>query len=70
MASNGWKVNVARLFGAGAFVCGVIGLIIGIIRRTAKLGVEGWFTGGMLLAVIALLLLADAYLEMRRKQGS
>ncbi len=62
--------NVARLFTLGAFACGVIGLIVGIIEREWRLSVTGWFTGGILLAVLALTLLADEYAEARRKASS
>jgi hypothetical protein len=46
--------------------CGVIGLIIGIADRSWKLGVTGWFTGGTLLAVLTLVVLADEYFERRK----
>ena len=63
-----WQTRIARLFGMGAFLCGVVGLIVGIIGRGWRLGVTGWFTGGALLAILAILLLADAYVELRRQQ--
>ncbi|MBI4199207.1 MAG: hypothetical protein HY535_01865 [Chloroflexi bacterium] len=63
------RVRIARLFGAVAILCGVIGLFVGLIEREWRLGVTGWFTGGTLLAVLALLLLADTYVEMRRHQS-
>jgi hypothetical protein len=51
----------------GAFVCGLVGLVIGIVDREWKLGVTGWFTGGTLLAVLAIVVLADHYFESRRQ---
>ena len=66
MASNQWKVRIARIFGAGAFLCGVIGLVAGLAEREWRLAVTGWFTGGTLLAVLAGLLLIEAYMDMRR----
>ena len=50
----------------GGIVCGVVGLVIGIVDRTWKLGVTGWFTGGTLLAVLAVAILVDAYMSERR----
>tara|TARA_B100000949_G_C13877424_1_gene283146 strand:+ start:210 stop:404 length:195 start_codon:yes stop_codon:yes gene_type:complete len=59
------RIMVARLFMLGALVCGVIGLVIGLDDRMWKLGVTGWFTGGTLLAVLSLVVLADEYLARR-----
>ena len=66
--SSQMKIRVARLFGVSAFACGAIGLIVGLIARTWRLGVTGWFTGGTLLALLAVALLADAYVETRNRQ--
>ncbi len=70
MLSSERKIRIARIFGAGAFLCGVIGLVAGLAEREWLLAVTGWFTGGTLLAVLAGLLLVDAYVEMRRTQRS
>ena len=70
MASNQWKVRVARFFSAGAFACGVVGLVAGLAEREWRLAVTGWFTSGTLLAVLAGLLLVDAYMDMRRTPHS
>lgn len=59
------RVLVARLMILAAFACGIIGLMIGIVDRTWKLGVTGWFTGGTLLALLALAVLADEYFVRR-----
>jgi hypothetical protein len=48
-----------------AFACGIIGLVIGVVDRTWKLGVTGWFTGGALLALLTLVVLADEYFVRR-----
>ena len=58
---------LARLFMLVAFACGVVGLVAGLIDRQWKLGVTGWFTGGTLLAVIALVILADLFVASRRQ---
>ncbi len=41
-------------------------MLVGLIEREWRLSVTGWFTGGILLAVLTLILLADEYLEARR----
>ena len=61
----GPRIMMARLFMLGALACGVIGLVIGLVDRVWKLGVTGWFTGGTLLAVLALVVLADEYFARR-----
>ena len=65
-----WRAEVARSFLAGAFVCGVIGLVAGITHLGFLLGTFGWFQGGILLAFIALVLVIDQYGEDRRKADS
>lgn len=60
---------VARLMWLGALACGVIGLIVAFIDRQWKLGVTGWFTGGTLLAVLGLMMLADEYFAARKRVG-
>ena len=56
---------LARLMIIGASACGVVGLAVGIIDRTWKLGVTGWFAGGTLLAALAIAILVDEYLVYR-----
>ena len=70
MISNEWKMRLARLFGVGAFLCGLIGFIAGMVETEWRMTVTGWFTGGTLLAVLAVLPLVDAYTEIRRKHLS
>jgi hypothetical protein len=55
------QILIARLLVIAAFACGLIGLIAGMAGRLWKLGPTGWFTGGALLALLALV----AYLEHR-----
>ena len=59
---------LARLFGLGAFACGIIGLIVGIVDRSAKLGPIGWFTGGSVLALVAIILLLDELASSKQRQ--
>ena len=60
------RILLARLIMLGALACGVVGLVAGLIDRVWKLGVTGWFTGGTLLAVLALVVLADEFFATRR----
>jgi len=60
------RIMLARLMMLGALACGVVGLIIGLNDRMWKLGVTGWFTGGTLLAILALVVLADEYFASRQ----
>ena len=64
------RIMLARLIMLGALVCGVLGLVAGLADRAWKLGVTGWFTGGTLLAVLALVVLADEYFAARGQQDS
>ena len=64
------KVMMARLLMLAAVVLGIIGLVVGFSDRTWKLGVTGWFTGGVLVAVLAIVVLADHYFESRSKRES
>ena len=63
------RIMVARLFMIGALAAGVIGLLIGLIEKEWRLGLTGWFTGGTLLAILALVVLADEYFA-RRSSGA
>ena len=65
-----WRTWVGRLFLTLAITCGIIGLVIGIVEREWRLGVTGWFTGGSLLALLAIVILADEHFERRRRQQS
>ena len=59
---------MARLFGLACVALGIIGLIVGFTDVTWKLGIVGWFTGGTLLGVVALIMMMDEYFELRRRQ--
>ena len=61
-----WRTWIARLFAIGCVALGVIGLIVGFSDSTWKLGTVGWFTGGILLGVVALIFLADEAMDQRR----
>ena len=61
------RINLARLFMLVAIVSGVLGLIVGLADKTWRYGSVGYFTGGTLLAVLSLVVLADEYFA--RKNG-
>lgn len=58
---DGPRIMLARLLMLGALVAGVLGLVAGLVDKTWKLGPTGWFTGGTLLAVLSLVVLAEEY---------
>ena len=60
---------VARLFMLVALASGLLGLIVGLADKTWKYGSVGYFTGGTLLAVLSLVILADEYFA-RRDEGA
>ena len=60
------KIMLARVMMLLALVCGVLGVVVALIDRSWKLGHVGFFTGGTLLAVLAIVVLADYYFESRR----
>ena len=62
-----WRTWLARLFGLACIALGIIGLIVGFTDRIWQLGTVGWFTGGTLLGVVALILMLDEYTESRRR---
>ena len=61
MWSSTRQTVLARLLIAGGFVCGFVGLTVGVIDRSWKLGVVGWFAGGILLAALAIAILIDSH---------
>ena len=60
------RILQARLLAMAAVICAIIGLIAGAVEPEWRLGVTGWFTAGTLLAVLALVALADHYFASRR----
>ncbi len=53
------RTAIARIAAELGFLCGVLGLVAGLIDRTWKLIPLGWFTGGTLLTLIAVFVLLD-----------
>ena len=61
-----WRIWAARLFAMGCIALGIIGLIVGFSDSTWKLGTVGYFTGGTLLGVVALIFMVDEFMDQRR----
>ena len=53
------RTTIARVAAAMGFACGLIGLLAGLTDHLWKLGPIGWFTGGGLLTLLALVVLVD-----------
>ena len=68
MNMDEWRVMFARVLMLLAMACGLVGLVIGLVEREWRLGVTGWFSGGTLLAILSILVLADHYVEHRKRQ--
>ena len=62
MAFRRRRVLLARLGATLGSLCGVIGFFGGLADLPWRLGVTGWFSGGILLALVSLVILVDAAL--------
>ncbi len=62
------RTAIARVAAALGFVCGGIGLLAGLTGHLWKLGPVGWFTGGGLLVLIALVVLVDGAVAYQKGQ--
>ncbi len=63
-----WRIWLGRLGAAGALACGIIGLIVGFDAGTTwKLGASGWFTGGTVAALLAVIMYLDHFAAARNK---
>jgi len=60
------RTTIARGAAALSVACGIIGLLAGLTAHTWKLGPEGWFTGGALLALIAVFALLDGTIAFQK----
>ena len=53
---------LARLGAVIGALCGVIGFFGGLAELPWRLGVSGWFGGGLLISLVSLVVLVDAAL--------
>ena len=53
------RIVLARLGATLGALCGVIGFFAGLANLPWKLGVAGWFSGGLLLSLVSLVVLVD-----------
>ena len=58
-------VLLARLLFLGGVACGIIGLVAGLVDKYWKLGATGWFEGGLLAGVLAIVVMADQFVNSR-----
>ena len=55
-----WRIWLGRLGAAVALACGIVGLIVGVSDDlTWKLGSPGWFAGGTVAALLAIVMYMD-----------
>ena len=56
-----WRIWLGRLGALSALICGIFGLIVGLSDDfTWKLGAQGWFTGGTVIGLLAVVMYLDA----------
>ena len=66
MAVGEKRTMVARMGAALGFLCGVIGLLASLTGHDWKLGFLGWFTGGILLTLLAVYALVDGAIAFEK----
>ena len=60
------RTLIARITAGLGFACGLVGLLGGLTDHLWKLGSIGWFTGGTLLTLIALVILVDGAIAYQK----
>ena len=56
-----WRIWLGRLRALSGRICGIFGLIMGLSDDfTWKLGAQGWFTGGTVAGLLAVVMYLDA----------
>ena len=68
MAVGEKRTMVARVGAALGFLCGVIGLLAGLTQQAWILGPLGWFSGGILLTLLAVYALVDGAIAFQKTQ--
>lgn len=67
MAHGERRSMAARAAAALGLLCGVLGLLAGVMHVTWKFGSTGWFTGGALLTLLALFALVDGAVAAQQR---
>ena len=63
-----WMIWLGRLGALGALVCVILGLIVGFSDDlTWKLGARGWFAGGPVAALLAIVMYLEAAAVARKQ---
>ncbi len=62
------RTMFARIGAALGFLCGVIGLLAGLMQPVWKFGPLEWFTGGTLLTLLAVYALVDGAIAFQKTQ--
>jgi cytosine/uracil/thiamine/allantoin permease len=68
MQGDGMR-SIARIAGALGLVCGIIGVLAGLTDHAWKFWPEGWFAGGGLLVLLALLVLVEGATTGKKPQA-
>ena len=56
-----WRIWLGRLGALSTLICEIFGLIMGLSDNfTWKLGAQGWFTGGTIIGLLAVVMYLDA----------
>ena len=63
--SKEMMVWLGRLLFLGGVASGIIGLVAGLADKVWKLGATGWFEGGLLMGVLAIVVMADTFVSSR-----
>ena len=63
--SKEMMVWMGRLLFLGGVAAGIIGMVAGLADRSWKLGATGWFEGGLLMGVLAIVVMADSFVSSR-----
>ncbi len=60
------RTLIARMGATIGFACGAVGVLAGFTQQSWKLGATGWFTGGTLLTLIAVVVLVDGAIAYQK----